>query len=68
MDHKRNKKGNFLKSTWRQMKIKTQDPKSMQPSKSSSKKEFYSNTNLPKEKKKNQINNIILHLKRTQYQ
>lgn len=50
------------------MKIKTQDPKSMQPSKSSSKKEFYSNTNLPKEKKKNQINNIILHLKRTQYQ
>ena len=34
------------------MKIKTQDPKSMQPSKSSSKKEFYSNTNLPKEKKK----------------
>ena len=30
------------------MKIKTQNPKSMQQSKSSSNKELYSNTNLPK--------------------
>ena len=52
MDHQRNKKGIFFLSTQRQMKIKTQDPKSMQLSKSSSKKELYSNTNLPKETRK----------------
>ena len=39
------------------------DPKPMGCSKSSSKREVYSNTNSPQEQEKSQINNQILHLK-----
>ena len=41
-----------IKSTWRQMKTKHNDSKSMGCSKSSSKRKVYSDTSLPQETKK----------------
>ena len=45
------------------MTIKHDDPKPMGCSKSSSKREVYSNTILPQETRKSQINNQTLQLK-----
>ena len=45
------------------MKYKHDDPKPMACSKSSSKKEVYSNIILPQETRKMKINNLTLHLK-----
>ena len=45
------------------MKLKAQQPKPMRCSKSHSKREVYSNTILPQDPKKSQINNLTLHLK-----
>ena len=44
------------------MKMKTQQPKPIGLSKSSAKGKVHSNTNLPQEIKKNQINNLTIHL------
>ena len=64
MDHWRNQRGNqkIPRDKW---KWKHNDPKPMGCSKSSSKREVYSNTILPQEmkEKKAQINNLNLHLK-----
>ena len=43
-----------LKNTWRQMKMKTKGLKSLGHSKSSSKREIFSDAGLPQEKQKNQ--------------
>ena len=45
------------------MKMKTQPKKPMGLSKSSAKGKVHSNTSLPQETRKNQINNLTLHLK-----
>ena len=44
------------------MKMKTQQPKTMGLSKSSAKGKVHSNTSLPQETRKSQINNLTLHL------
>ena len=49
-----------LKSTWDNQKWKHNDPKPMGYSKSSSKREVYSNTILPKKQETSQINNANL--------
>ena len=62
IDHWRNQRGNkkIQRNKW---KWKHNDPKLMGLSKSISKREVYSNTVLPHErKKKSQINNLNLHL------
>ena len=48
------------------MKMKTQQPKPMGFSKSSSKGKVHSNTSLPQETRKSKINNLTLHLKQLQ--
>ena len=45
------------------MKMKTQHSKPMGFSKSSAKRKVHSNTSLPQETRKNQINKLTLHLK-----
>ena len=45
------------------MKMKTQHPKPMENYKSSAKGKVHSNTGLPQETRKSQINNLTLHLK-----
>ena len=42
--------------------MKHNDPKSMECSKSNTKREIYSNTNLSQKKKKLQMNNLTLHI------
>ena len=45
------------------MKVKTQQPKTCGTLKSSAKGKVHSNTGLPQEQEKSQINNLTLHLK-----
>ena len=45
------------------MKMKTQQPKTLGHCKSSAKGKVHSNTGLPQETRKSQINNLTLHLK-----
>ena len=59
MDHRRNQRGN---QKIPKDKMKDNNPKSMGCSKTSSKREVYSNTILPQEKIKIS-NNLTLHLK-----
>ena len=46
------------------MKMKTQQPKTMGHCKSSAKGKVHSNTGIPQETRKSQINNLTLHLKK----
>ena len=64
IDHWRNKRGsqNIPRDKWQQ---KHDNPKPMGCSKSSSKREVYSNTILTQETRNSQINNLTLHLKGT---
>ena len=45
------------------MKMKTQPPKTVGHCKSSAKGKVHSNTGIPQETRKSQINNLTLHLK-----
>ena len=45
------------------MKMKTQQPKPVGHCKSSAKGRVHSNTGIPQETRKNQINNLTIHLK-----
>ena len=45
------------------MKMKTQQPKPVGHCKSSAKGKVHSNTGIPQETRKSQINNLSLHLK-----
>ena len=45
------------------MKMKTKQPKPVGHNKSSAKGKVHSNTHIPQEIRKSQINNLILHLK-----
>ena len=62
MDHWRSQRGNqkIPRDKWQR---KHDDPKPVGCSKSSSKREVYSNTSLPQETRKFQLNNLTIHLK-----
>ena len=45
------------------MKMKTQNPKLVGHYKSSAKRKVHSNTSIPQETRKSQINNLTIHLK-----
>ena len=60
-----NKRRNFLKNTWKQMKMKRDSPKPLRHSKSGSMREVYSNTCLPQARKvSNKQPNLTLKIAR----
>lgn len=55
--------GRNQKIPWEKWKWKHKDPKFMGHSESSPKREIHSNTGLPKETRKSQMNSLSLHLR-----